>query len=301
MTTMQQLLIIVLTTIITLTCVGQNYTKRKVFQYSGNDSLNKKLVSEETYNSKGQITSYYYKGYQKSSSISNSDSKYFNFYKDSLLVLSTSIDEDKDSSKTIYFYNASRQKIKEEHFDYKRRLKKDSDKGFGRPGGCIVTDKDCEKDKTWEKTSEIKFKYDSNGNKILYDATKLHFTSQNKYTWTYDEQNRVVEHSSYDDTKLIWTEQFEYFRDGYKFTRTWYDYDGTPKQLKAKSWEYWPQYIFTYKLNSNGQVIEEKVMTEKGELTSSETTLYNSSGKIIKNTQFDSQGQPDITHIYLYE
>lgn len=297
---MKQLLTIILTAI-TLASAGQNYTKCKVFQYAGIDSLNKKLVSEELYNSKGQLISYYYNGFQESSSVSKRDSKYFNFYLDSLLVLSTSIDENNDSTKTIYLYNASGQKIKEEHFDYKRRLKKDSDKGFGRPGGCIVTEEDYEKNKTWEMTSEINYKYDSNGNKILYDATKLHFTSQNKYTWTYDEQYRVLEHCSFNDTKLIWTEQFEYFKDGYKFTRTWYDYDGTPKQLKEKSWEYWPQYTFTYKLNANGRVIEEIVMTEKGELTSSETTLYNSSGKIIKNTKFDSKGQPDITHIYLYE
>lgn len=284
-----------------MTSVGQNYTKCKVFQYAGIDSLNKKLVSEEFYNSKGQLTSYYYKGYQESSSVSNTDSKYLNFYRDTLLVLSTSIDEDKDSSKTIYYYNTSGQKIKEEHFDYKRRLKKDSDKGLGRPGGCIVTDKDYEKNKTWEKTSEINFTYDSNGNKVLYDATKLHWDSQNKYTWTYDDKHRIIEHSSFDNNKLIWTERFEYFNNGYKFTRTWYDYDGTPKQLKEKSWEYWPQYTFTYKLNANGQLIEVKVMTEKGELTSSETIFYNSSGKIIKNTKFDSKGQPDITHIYLYE
>lgn len=297
---MRQFLTIILTAI-TLTSVGQNYTKCKVFQYAGIDSLNKKIVSEESYDAKGLLTSYYYKGYQESSSVSNSDSKYFNFYHDTLLVLSTSIDEDKDSSKTIYYYNASGQKTKEEHFDYKRRLKKDSDKGLGQPGGCIVTDKDYEKNKTWEKTSEINFKYDSNGNIILYDATKLHFTSQNKYTWTYDGQNRVVEYSSYDNTKLIWTERFEYFNGGYKFTRTWYDYDGSPKHLNDKDYEYWPQYTFTYKLNDKGQVVEEKVTTEKGELTSSETTTYNSSSKIIRRTNFDSKGQPDITHIYLYE
>lgn len=297
---MKQFLTIILTAI-TLICVGQNYTNCKVFQFSGFDSLNKKLVSEEFYNSKGQLTSYYNKGYKESSTINNSDSKYFNFYQDTLLVLSTSIDNAKDSSKTIYLYNAIGQKIKEDHFDYKRRLKKNSDKGLGQPGGCIVTDEDFEKTKTWEKKSEINFKYDDNGNLILYDATKLNYSSQNIFTWRYDEQNRLVEHISYDYTRLIWTEQFEYFESGYKFTRTWYDHEGTPKHLKEKSWEYWPQYTFTYKLNANGKVIEEKVISEKGELTSSATTFYNSSGKISRNIKFDSKGQPDITHIYLYE
>tara|TARA_B110000208_G_C11772842_1_gene430933 strand:+ start:1126 stop:1296 length:171 start_codon:yes stop_codon:yes gene_type:complete len=52
-----------------------------------------------------------------------------------LLVLSKSIDKNKDSAKTVYFYNDKRLKIKEEYYTYKKRMKKNSDKGFGRPGG----------------------------------------------------------------------------------------------------------------------------------------------------------------------
>lgn len=216
-------------------------------------------------------------------------------------MLSTSVDDSGDSSKTIYYYNKSGQKIKEEHFDYKRRIKKDSDKGLGRPGGCIVTEEDYEKERTWEKTSEINFEYDSNGNKILYDAAQLHFTGQNKYTWAYDEKNRIIEHSSFSDNTLNWTERFEYFQDGYRFTRTWYDSDGNPKHLKERDYEYWPQYTFEYKLNERGQLSEEKVTSEKGVLVESTSTFYNASGKIIKRVKFDSKGLPDITHIYVYE
>jgi len=288
-------------TLIALTSEGQDYTKCKVFQFAGTDSLKKKLVSEKFYNAQGQLTSYYFKGYKQSSTVGMSDSRHFNFYHDTLLILSTSIDENQDSSKTIYHYNALGQKVREEHFSYERRLRKDSDKGFGRPGGCIVTDKDYDKKRTWAKTSEIVFQYDSSGNKILFDATQLHFTSQNKYTWVYDEQNRIVEHSSYDDSKLIWTERFEYFHGGYEFTRTWYDYDGTPKHLKERNWEYVPQFTFTYELNVKGDVIREQVTTEKGVMTSSMTTQYNSDGRVARTIHFDSKGQPEITHIYQYQ
>jgi hypothetical protein len=297
---MKQFLTVMLI-IISLSVVSQNYTKCKVYQYAGFDSLNKKLVSVETYNSNGQLTSFYYKGFQESSSESNVDSEYSNFYQDSLLVLSTSIDEDKDSSKIIFYYNKFGQKVKEEHFDYTRRLKKDSNKGRGRSGGCVVTKKDYEKKRSWVQTSEINFSYDTNGNKILYDATKLHYTSQNKYTWSYDSLGRILNYLSFENQRLMWKEEYSYFKGGYKFTRTWYDFNGIPNHLKEKSYEYWPQYTFTYKLNDNGQVVEEKVVTEKSELKSIKIYLYNSYGKIIRSTNFNSKGQPEITHIYLYE
>jgi len=280
---------------------GQHFTKCKIYQFPGTDSLSQKLVSEEIYNDKGRITSYYYKGYKESSSVSNTDVKNFDFYRDTLLILSTSIDENGDSGKTIYSYNASGQLIKEEFFRYEKRLRSDVDKGYGRPGGCIVTAADYEKERTWKQTSEINFSYDSRGNKILYDATKLHFTSQNKYTWTYDDSNRVVTYNSYDGDRLIWTEHYSYYQGGYKFTRTWYNADGSETQFNKESWDYWPQYTFTYQLNARGQITEERVTNEKGEAISSETKSYNANGKIARTTKFDSKGKPEITHIYVYE
>lgn len=283
-----------------LAAAGQNHTRCMIFQYAGTDSLNQKLVSEEFYNAKGQLTSYYYSRYKSSPSEGYSDSKYVNFYRDTLLIRSAWINETGDSGKTSYSYNAAGQKTREEHFSYKRRLKKNSDKGNGRPGGCIVTDADYEKERTWEKTSEIHFSYDSSGNKILYDATGLHFSTQNKYTWIYDNKNRVVTHHSYDHSRLIWTEQFTYFDGGYTLTRTWFDYEGNPSHLKEKNHEYWPQYTFTYTLNARGQVTSEKVTDEKGTPGSSKTMRYNAAGKLISSTTFDAQGQPGITHNYSY-
>jgi hypothetical protein len=85
------------------------------------------------------------------------------------------------------------------------------------------------------------------GNKILSDATKLHFSSQNKYTWIYDNQNRIIEYNSFKGLELIWTETYEYYNNGYIMIRTWYDYVGNPKHLKTEDYEYWPQIILVIK------------------------------------------------------
>ena len=113
------------------------------------------------------------------------------------------------------------------------------------------------------------------GNKILSDATKLHFSSQNKYTWIYDNQNRIIEYNSFKGLELIWTETYEYYNNGYIMIMTWYDYVGNPKHLKTEDYEYWPQYHFSYKTNQKGKVIEEIVTTEKGARTGSKTYKYD--------------------------
>lgn len=49
-----------------------------------------------------------------------------------------------------------------------------------------------------------------------------------------------------------------------------------------------------------GQVIEMQVTNEKGEKGRKEITSYNSNGDIEKFTSYDSNEQPEITHIYVY-
>ncbi len=278
---------------------GQNISKCLVFQYPGYDSLNKSLVHEEFYNSKGQITYFYYKGFQESSSLGKRDSKNFNYYNDSLLVISTSVDETCDSTKIIYYYNNYGRKTKEEHYDFKRRLKKNNLNK--RSYRCEISENNFEKKKTWKKIKEVYFTYDSTGNKILHDATKFQKTSQNRYTWKYDKNNRIIEHISFENAEIKWIEQYEYYNDFYKFIRTWFTSEGTPMHLLNKTDGYWPQFSFSYILNKQNQVIEEKVTNEIGELISSAVLTYNLYGRLVKKTAFDSKGQPEITHIYLYE
>ncbi|SMB92352.1 hypothetical protein SAMN00120144_2137 [Hymenobacter roseosalivarius DSM 11622] len=112
-------------------------------------------------------------------------------------------------------------------FTWERRLKQDTTKGLGSPGGCEVDEEDYEPHKTWAKTSEVTYTYDEHGRRTLYEAKELYPGTQNRFTWSYDDQGRVVAYSSYDGPRLIWVEYFTYFPDSYCRTRTWYQADGT--------------------------------------------------------------------------
>jgi len=265
-----------------------------VYQFSKTDSLNKFISLTQFFNQTGQIVSETYKGYMTSAYDGTADGTYYYFYKDTLLVKRTSsINFMNDSTKTLYYYNKRSLLVKQEHFDFQRRLKKGVT-------GDLLSDDDFEKKRIWKKTSIVRFSYDNNNNKILYDATKLHYSSQNKYTWSYDDLGRVLKYSSFDNEHLIWIEEYSYYDGYYMFTRTWYDEYGQPRQLKDK-WEYWAQNTYICKLNPEGQVIEERAENEKGKFVKHTETTYNSQGLIEKFISFDENAQPEITHIYVYK
>ena len=285
-----------LTFLILLICCGflngQNFQRCDIYQYKGTDSLNKFISLTRLFNSSGQIVMETYKDYMRNASEGHLNRTYCYFYEDTLLVRRTSIDDEGDSTKISYYYNYKNQLIKRDYYTFERRVKENVE-------WYVLSDEDFEEERTWLQTSSIEYSYDEKGHKILYDATKLHYSIQNKYTWLYDSLGRVVEYYSFDNDRLIWLEEFTYFDDGYSFTRTWYDDQGNLRHLKEK-WDYSPQYTFTHKLNEKGQVIEKKVTDEKGEKGSKEITTYNSNGDIEKFTSYDSNEEPVITHIYVY-
>lgn len=60
-------------------------------------------------------------------------------------------------------------------------------------------------------------------------------------------------------------------------------------------------YTSIYKQNKKEQIIEEMIIDSKGILKSKQIIHYNLSGDIERQTQFNSEGEPEIKHIYLYE
>lgn len=271
-----------------------------VYQFAGTDSSHKKIALKQTFNAQWQLTSQTYTGYKNTAVQGTSDGTYFYFYRDTLLVQRTFIDEGEDSTKALYSYNQQSQLVKTEHFTFQKRLRKNADKGLGRPGGCIVTEKDYEKERSWKQTSVINYSYNTAGQVVLYDATQLHFSSQNRYTWAYDSLGRIAKHSSFDNNRRLSADEYHYFDGGYSFVQTWYDYDGNPKQLKTEAWEYSPVYTHTFTTDSKGRVLKEVVTTEKGETLSTETTAYNADGRISRTVYYNGKGEPEITHIYVY-
>ena len=298
---MTRTVLTILSALLTLTALCQSYSRCEIVQYGGEDSSKAKTTKVITYDKQGRVTSETYNGFKESSSIGTSDVTHFYYYRDSLLSRRGSIYPSGDSSKIIYEYDKRGFLNREIHSDFEKRIRNDVDKGLGRPGGCIITEEDYEKERTWKKTSIINFTYDKQGNKLEYYAPKIHWGSQNRYIWVYDDQNRIIEHSSFEDSRLIWKEVFSYSDFSYKFIRTWYDHNGQPQHLKEKSWEYWQQYTFTYKLDNEGRQIEEIVSNEKGEVTSRTTTEYNEFGMVSMTIKYNKENEPDMTHIYKYK
>lgn len=278
-----------------LSCVishAQTFTHCDVYQFANGDSTKKFISLKQTFAANGKLLSEQYDRYMRTVSEGCDNGTYFYFYKDTLLLRRSYCGADMDSTKMICHYNKKNQLIQEEYFTFERRMKKSVDKGFGRPGGCIVEDSDFEKNRTWEKVSVINYKYDAAGRLIEYNSPKLHFSTQNRYTWLYDSLGRISKYYSYDFQRLIWVEEYTYFKDAYTFRRTWYDYSGKPNDYDV--------FTFTYKINAQGKVTEEKVTDEKGELISSETMEYDSSGNLIRTTAYNGKGKEEMTHLFVY-
>lgn len=279
-----------------------------VYQYAGLDSIDKSISKIIKYDSKNRILSEKYQGFKKSSYEATANVIDYFDYKNELLVQKRTVYIDNstpsfqqlDSAKIIFYYDSQNELIKRQHYDFKRRFKPNVDKGIGRSSGCIADKEDYEKESTWDITSEIFFKYDSLGRKIEYYAPKTHWGNQNRYTWSYCDNGKINEYSSYDHDRLIWIERFSYTDTSYQFIRTWYDYKGNPEHLKKKSWEYTPQITLVSKLDNQGRVIEEIKENEKTEFLNSTITEYNTLGYVAKKVRYNKNKQPEITHIYEY-
>jgi hypothetical protein len=180
MKTRMKLFIFSIFLLVSFNVYGQVLESCVVYQQKGIFSFPKKVLKIK-YNLNGKIVSESYTGYLDTDESGPVDITTTYVYKDTILISESSrYFDDKDydgyegdSIKTIYTYNINGKLEKSESYS-------------------------CENGGSWEQTSEINFSYDSSGNKILYDATNIHYSTDNKYTWKYDEKNRVIECHSYE-------------------------------------------------------------------------------------------------------
>ena len=280
-----------------------------IYQYEGADSNDIRISKIIKYGINNNLLSEEFKDFKTSLRDGTANVITYYDYKDRLLVQKRTLYIDnttptfnsQDSAKIIFSYNDQGLLEKREHYDLKKRLKPNVDKGFGRPGGCIIDENDYEERSSWDITGVIFFKYDSLGRQIEYYAPSIFWTNQNRYTWSYNTDNKITDYCSYEDQRMIWDKKFAYTDSSFQYTRTWYDYDGTPEHLKEKSWEYTPQITHVFKLDSRGRVIEEIVKNEKGKFQYRSITEYNTSGFVSKEIRYDEKDKPEITHIYKYD
>lgn len=261
---------------------GQTHRLCKTYQYEGTDSANAKLVSEQFFNKRGQMVRYYYKGYKEDVDDNFVNKTYFNYYKDTLLKRSISIDDNGVRNETIYFYNKKGQLTGDRY---------------------LIYDRSSKRKRRWRIYHEHSYQYDTAGNKISSIVKFEHYkTSHKEHAWSYDKQNRVLEHSLYQDERVWSKERYEYSEGGYKMTRTWYDSEGKPKHEKSENdILYDIQFIFIYRTSKSGQILSEEVKDHKGNFHHRTTMQYDSNGNMIRRSFFDAKGNLVLTHIFKYE
>lgn len=192
--------------------------------------------------------------------------------------------------------------VKYEYFLLQKRLKKSAERFIHNSGreGYKLSEEDYEKDRIWEKVSEINYTYDNFGRRLSsYNTVKINYSDLNKHTWEYDSVGRILKECLWKDDMLFRIEEFTYFEGRYECKITWYDLNRNPKHLK-KDDDYYPQTTCTYYLNEKGKVIKEMASTEKGKTTYTEILSYNANGQIAKTAYYNENGEPEITHIYVY-
>jgi len=272
---------------------AQKNSRCEIFQYFGNDSANQSLAQVIIYNERGQMISQQYINWKVSEAEGTENGTYTFVYSDTFLVKRYFGSEDGDSSRTEYVYDAKGKLSQQKLFELKTIS---NSGGYIRPGDGA----NANMGRRWEQTSEVNFIYDMKGRKITYDATRLHYTAQNMYTWEYDDKNRVTVQKSYSRGRVTWREDYQYFDWGYRYWRIWYDESGNPRNENKESYAYWPLLFFTYTVDAQGRVIRENISDENKKLHGRTDFYYQKNGKLLRTEYFNEKDVLSVTHRYVY-
>lgn len=270
----------------------------EIWQFAGDDSTNKTLAKKITYNDRGQKIADFTNGY-KTGAVMDADGSSVYTYLDTLLVGWTAAYTNGDSSRMKLEYNDKGQLIRQSLFEREATLQEISDK---YPGTIQLNTGPLNPNAgKWIQTSLVNYSYDSKGRKILYDASKLHYTSQNIYKWEYDDRGRVIKHQSFTGPKLIWQEDYQYFDWGYKYWRVWYDEGGNMRhENEYGSPGYWPLYIYNVKVDNKQREYQVFVTDEKQRMQEQTKTTYDEKDRVTRTEYYGPDNHVAITHIYVY-
>lgn len=268
--------------------VIEHFYDMQVFQFFDQDSLEGKITYSERWDERGNITGRLYQDYKtdkgngvadvlsisefnENNQIVCHNSYYYTFQKGTVV-------------KRFYYYNDTLL-VRIEAFELKRRVRKDLDKGYGRRDGCIITDKDLDKDPTWKLTNIKLYNYDSLGRSQSFESPVPN-SSHNRYEYEYDEEGRKVAERSYDQNRLIHTTYFEYTGNQVISVLKWdkNKYGGT-KRIK------------TY--NEQGKLVSESTIQGYKEWT--DKYYYDENGRLKRFVAYDAKGEISLTHIYSYK
>lgn len=267
-----------------------------VMQYEGTDTIHGIDVRNTCYTSFNKISvDKIFPGWKNSDQESTPAGTYTYAYTDTTCTGWKYADANGDSTRTEFQYDLAGKLTRQSYFELK----------LLQGGGTrLVQTPDGPREepiRRWEQTSLVNFTYDKDGHKILYDATRLHYSAQNMYKWEYDEKGRVSKQECYSRGKLTWKEDYQYYDWGYRYWRTWYDFDGDMRHEKStEDPAYMPLLFYNVKLDKQGRVTEESISDEKQHPMGKTITFYDKKGRIAKTIYYNGSGERRITHAYTY-
>lgn len=291
---------------------GQNFTRCEILHCFGDNKSNTQVLETKIYNSKGLVSYETSKHFKDSLPVKILDDSTFYFYEDTLLVYVISVNYNNDSTKIHHTYNKKRQRVKSEYYVLEWQPQKTAIREKIKCDDCKEAEANYMKDEIWKIKSITYYKYDNKGNKTQEIAPDIHWGSQKKSEWIYDNKNRIIKQKAYIIKKLSYDKKYskdiyEYSDKGYKFTRTYYNIKANSKNKKAnpqnskeKQEGYSSRFTHTYRVNTSGQITEINVIDAKGKMVSRQEMEYNDFGLILKQTDFNKDNKPVETYRYKY-
>ncbi len=268
----------------------KHFTNIQIYQFLANDSSKSKITYSAKLNPQGKIIAEYYKDYKTDSGNGRADVLTKNEYdKSGKIIISTNYYTGSFMSdeiqKTFYYYSDTLL-TRIEAYEFKKRLKKDIDKGLSRPGGCIITPDDYEKERTWELARMQLFQYNNQGKKVK-SYSPVSQGSHNGFEYSYNDKGELLTEKSFDKDKLLYTERYEYKNTVTTSVLTWDSHDwGSTKRIFTRD-------------QKNKKLLKEQVIQGENEYV--HIYIYNLKGQLVKYIAYDSLGKINLTHIYKYK
>ena len=272
-------------------------TTCKVWQYTGTDSANRTLANTQRYDG-GRVVYEKCTGFIYGPGITGSDGEYIRVYTDTLLTNWSFWSVDGDSMRTELQYDSAGRLIHEVTF---RRKYLPPDTGMSGGYVVILVSTDTN-DGKWVKSAETDYVYDAQGHKTSSRTFWKPGGEPDGYVWEYDDKGRMSKSQYYSHTILVWENQYEYFKGGYSYTRTWFDEKG--KKIRKAGVDIPPFMLprkHVYKVDAYGRIIEVRTCDARGKQIDRKVLFYTADGKPACEIFYDEKDKQVLTHVYSYE
>lgn len=265
-------------------------------RHNGSDTSIKEIDRKITFDSRGRII--YEASFFSTTDrdpgfyVSGNNVRYV--YKDSLLTEKVETEYNTNPVKSVYTYNEKGQCTRESRFVWEANHTAAPIQPGGGQAAATVSGK-------WNQVTEATITYDQKGNKIMWDAGRLHNSSENMYKWMYDDQRRVTSFETYKRGGRIKKKtDYQYIESGYRYWNIEYSDDGTPRHELEKGQGYKPMWIHAITLDKSGKIIEDKISDETGQPGHTTKYYYDKKGRVAKEVRYNGRGEQDDLYIYKY-